>query len=946
MAVFSTLSIRTRLLLGFVICALITVVTAVVGYWSTSRLQATNEHAAKNVAEINEKQGILQENMARLRGWIAEITVTSSPESLDRIAAEIGQRRQRWKDPLAQEVLSLVESDLLSARRSRILADQDLSQVLTTISRQFQSIAASTERMVEAIRSSTQSRLDAMVKEGSTTLAKSETTVSEGMKQLASATAKGFSSIKTAGMVQSHAQRLDARIKDALLAKDLQEIKYIRTDCQEMIKNIQGELAKLPSSPQSQSLSEVVKGLQAKIATLLDLRSDWIRATEIMAPPATPTPPPTPEAAGETKKEETTASPPLKTNLSSSGTQVELQARIDTTNKSIREEFEKINQLIRTIVDNVDFDVQIGLDDAIDATRKQVRTANKLVADGMGKMTSAVNESIQIMDSALTIRGLMQGIELHVKDALLAGAEASVQSAQRDVRRDLEQAQRVFQEISTRAAMGDLRGQIQTLGAELGQMFEKKLQVLRDDQTVASLLREDVERDSIPAKMRQLDSAMRQETQTMQGKIAEETTKSKQEAKGWQWTQISMGIVACVLALAVGFWIAQQIIVPIRQAVELGKAVRAGDLTMRLHLSRKDEIGELCEALNQMEEGLIEKVRLAEAIANGDLAQEVTLASERDTLSLALARMVERLNQVIAHVNAVAIQVATGASQISNASNLLSQGATESAASVEQINASMTQLGSQATTNATNAAEASRLASDARQAAEKGNEQMAAMVKAMEEISDSSKQIAKIIKVIDDIAFQTNLLALNAAVEAARAGRHGKGFAVVAEEVRNLAGRSAKAARETADLIEGSVKKVAAGTAIANETAEALRAIVESIVKVNDLVSEIAKASNEQAQGVLQVNEGIRQIEKVTQQNTATAEETAASSAELSNQSAELRQLLAGFHLKAQTTALPLPRAPATAGHLATSAPSTPSIALPGDRDTSRQLSWSGSPSS
>lgn len=287
-------------------------------------------------------------------------------------------------------------------------------------------------------------------------------------------------------------------------------------------------------------------------------------------------------------------------------------------------------------------------------------------------------------------------------------------------------------------------------------------------------------------------------------------------------------------------------------------------------------------------------------LADGDLdfALKVYTSDSIGQLAASFNTVSDNLNEIMSNIHEASDQVASGSRQVSESSMSLSQGATEQASSIEQLTASIEEIAAQTRLNARNANQANELADQTKVSAIQGNEQMKAMLKSMEEINDASNNISKIIKVIDEIAFQTNILALNAAVEAARAGQHGKGFAVVAEEVRNLAARSANAAKETTNLIEGSIYKVAGGTKIANETAAALSQIVDHIEKVSDLVGNIAVASNEQATGVEQINQGVSQIASVVQTTSATSEETAAASEELSSQAEMLKEQVSRFKLR------------------------------------------------
>lgn len=380
------------------------------------------------------------------------------------------------------------------------------------------------------------------------------------------------------------------------------------------------------------------------------------------------------------------------------------------------------------------------------------------------------------------------------------------------------------------------------------------------------------------------------------------------------WTLSVLMACSVVLALVLGFSLSRNIAVPMQKAVSMIGEMELGHLQQRLNIDRDDEIGQMARSMDRFADSLQnEVVSSLEKLAKGDLTFEISPRDERDLLRGSLQKLGNDLNEIMTQVQVASDQIDSGSSQVSESAQSLSQGATQSAASVEEISSSMQEIGAQTNQSAENAQQANILAIAAAKAAKAGGDQMVEMVAAMDEINDSSQNISKIIKVIDEIAFQTNLLALNAAVEAARAGQHGKGFAVVAEEVRNLAARSAKAASETAELIEGSVEKAGNGTQIAKRTAASLEEIAGGITKVTDLVAEIAAAGSEQAQGVTEVNQGLQQVDQVIQQSTANAEESAATAEELSSQSAELKKQLSRFILKNQSRGKTVNRTPQVA---------------------------------
>ena len=365
--------------------------------------------------------------------------------------------------------------------------------------------------------------------------------------------------------------------------------------------------------------------------------------------------------------------------------------------------------------------------------------------------------------------------------------------------------------------------------------------------------------------------------------------------------------VAAILSVLLAFYIAGLISKPlVALAAFMHKAGSTGDISLspedvRIigeYAQSTDEIGQAISGSASFVRHVNYIAEELEAIAGGDLTHAVKMLSDMDTMGKSLTQSIDKLNEMFTEINASTSQVSTGSKQVADGAQALAQGSTEQAASIEELSGAITEIAERTKANAAITDKTSKLSETIKENAEKGSRQMDEMITAVSEINEASKNINNIIKTIDDIAFQTNILALNAAVEAARAGQHGKGFAVVAEEVRNLASKSAEAAKDTGAMIQNSMEKAEFGARIAAETAASLTEIVTGINESTQLVAEIARASEEQSLGISQINSGIDQVAQVVQQNSATAEESAAAAEEMSSQSALLQQLISQFKLR------------------------------------------------
>ena len=364
-------------------------------------------------------------------------------------------------------------------------------------------------------------------------------------------------------------------------------------------------------------------------------------------------------------------------------------------------------------------------------------------------------------------------------------------------------------------------------------------------------------------------------------------------------------VIIFILVQIINFLRISNALKPLKKISEAGKEVAGGNFDVEIHYPQQDEIGELSRSISEVI-GRSKKIvfdlrdRL-DAMAGGNFTENLEseeYVGDYAPLLESLKHIQEDMNKTLQEVHASSVQVLSSAEQVNTGAQSLSQGATEQASSIEELSANMQDISHSIQASTKTAGEAYKLQGEAGVAVLQSNEKMEEMRKAMDDITAKSNEISKIIKTIDDIAFQTNILSLNAAIEAARAGAAGKGFAVVADEVGNLAQKSAKAAQNTGLLIEETIEAVGKGAKITEETAESLNSVSKSTEEVNTLIEKISSASSKDLEGITSLNQGLQQISSVVQANSATAEQSAAASEELTGQANKMNELVERFQLK------------------------------------------------
>jgi methyl-accepting chemotaxis protein len=368
-------------------------------------------------------------------------------------------------------------------------------------------------------------------------------------------------------------------------------------------------------------------------------------------------------------------------------------------------------------------------------------------------------------------------------------------------------------------------------------------------------------------------------------------------------------LLTMAIIIASCVYIIRSITNPIREIESAAKLLADGRLDADVKYSSKDEIGSLAESIRiliaNLQGYIFDISHVLNRVSDGDM----TAASEKDyrndfaPIKESMEQIISALNGTLLQINTSAQQVAAGSQQMSAGAQALSQGATEQASSTEELASSISEISERVKQNAGDARQACVQVEETTKEIQQGDACMKQLVSAMNQIAGTSSEIQKIVKTINDIAFQTNILSLNAAVEAARAGSAGKGFTVVADEVRNLAGKSAAAVKETTSLIENTLAAIGNGSKMVSESEKSLAQIAQKADTVYKLIHEIAESSEVQAKSIGQINIGVNQISGVIQTNSATAEESAASSEELSAQAEMLHGLIRHFRLKESASA-------------------------------------------
>ncbi len=514
-------------------------------------------------------------------------------------------------------------------------------------------------------------------------------------------------------------------------------------------------------------------------------------------------------------------------------------------------------------------------------------------------------ETLPNVNGVWNIRENLTSVQRYILLALETDNDTEIRSYLDQANAESEETNKIFEEFlkttqATKEQLDSLKSTSATVGSAREEIGKLLLKNTEEDNKKAMKVFNDTYKPAADKADEEMEAIAQSQFALSQAQ-ADSAEKSFSAALT---ALIAATAAALLIAIFLIIRLTRYIMTPLREIESAVKELANGNLDMEVVYESKDEFGNACEDMRLTMKGLRRIINeISDNMASmehGDFTIEpsMTFPGAFSKIEVSMGNFISHINEVLLEITEAAEQVNGGVEQVSSGAQALAQGATEQASSVQELAATINEISSQIGENAKNARAARQKVAGVGEETHQSNQKMTNMVAAMGEISQSSHEIGKIIKIIENIAFQTNILALNAAVEAARAGAAGKGFAVVADEVRNLAIKSSEASKNTSLLIDSSLKAVENGSRIADETAAALSSTVEGMNEVAGLIDRISNASTQQAEAIGQITVGIDQISTVVQTNSATSEESAAASEELSAQSQTLKNLASEFELR------------------------------------------------
>ncbi len=845
------ISIRIRLMFGFSILCLLTLLTAGGGYYAQRQLTNNMGKTTDTIILVNQNQQKITQQLGMIRRVSEAILSAKTPDSVHIENEKLHELSQNGE--LIGRVVEQINTQLAHHKIRQLNDENALKKLSIKMSDEFIRVNELIQSVVDSLTFEVKINTDDSSMNSMKTLNTSSEGVRQQVNQLTVATKQAISSLKSIVSMQNIVLLLELQSKDLILATKAKRIKSVRNDLNDSITSAKGLFSQHPSE-------QISRNLLAQLASIKTLVKKLGRE---------------------------------KSALQTTG--VNNSAKLKGLLDRLNDKFNELKGFTKTLTNSIDLEVQSSISKADDQIGTQILSSQENIKKGLESLSSTTEQSLATISQALSIKSASQEIQNQVKDLFYSSNLKKIKYAAFDIEDLIDAASDSLAMLPSGSEQ--VKESLLLLKEYVKNIADLKRSIIKAKALMAAMLVTSTEQEnpSLFDLITKLEESILSAAADMEKTVQDALSQSRENAAMWQTSQVAFGFCSFVLALFLGVSIVRSISRPLIDLKTTMAEFIKGNFSHQFSYRAKDEIGDIAIAIRAVAKNQQKHSNLASAISNGDLTGKATISSEKDALGIALTTMTEFLEQTIENINTESQSIHSISSELSHASDSLSNGARLQAESLEQVRHQMDEVGDQTSQNANSSKIANKISNEAADSASDGTKQMDIMLQSMSEITNSSQKITEIISVINGIAEQTNLLALNAAIEAARAGESGRGFSVVADEVRSLAAKSSQAASESEKLIKGSTKNVDQGSHIATQTATKLNSIQDLIAEVTKLVYEISSASSDQSGRFSSINNELKEVNQVTNKTKEEAEKSAEIAKELAARSSNLQQLLTKF---------------------------------------------------